>query len=234
MKSTILLVDDEQEIRRFIRLALKAEGFDYLEASTVEDALQQMHNASPDLVILDLGLPDADGFTLLRKIRETSRLPVLVLSARDQEREKIKLLEGGANDYITKPFSVKELLVRIRVLLRDIRPVTRSLTLDFGTLKIDAQSRKVYLGGQLISLTNKEYAVLYTLAEHAQELVNQQYLLAQIWGASHEHDSHYVRIVVSQLRKKLADDASAPAYIETHPGVGYRFLLHPMQSKHDS
>lgn len=228
MTNTILIVDDEQEIRRFIRLALKAEGFAYLEASSVEQALKQVRHELPDLVILDLGLPDADGFTLLRKIRETSRLPVLVLSARDQEREKIKLLEGGANDYLTKPFSVKELLARVKVLLRDLTYEKRTLMLDFGALKIDNQRRQVFLDEQLIGLTNKEYALLFTLAEHAQELVPQQQLLAQIWGLSHQDDSHYLRIVISQLRKKLGDDAQDPTFIETQPGVGYRFLLLPL------
>ncbi|RXE87108.1 MULTISPECIES: response regulator [Pseudoalteromonas] len=233
MTHTILLIDDEEEIRRFIRLALKAEGLNYVEASTGKEAMSVLKGELPDLVILDLGLPDFDGYSILKKIRETSKLPVLILTARDQEAEKIKLLEGGANDYLTKPFSIKELLVRVKVLLRDLVPNKRLLAIDYGKLMIDLQKHQVIMDNAPLALSKKEFALLSMLAQRAQELVSQQTLLKQIWGESHVEDSHYLRIVVSQLRKKLSDDAATPKIIETEPGVGYRFLLLPL-NKHFS
>ncbi|MEZ7204417.1 response regulator [Pseudoalteromonas sp. DY56-GL79] len=233
MTHTILLIDDEEEIRRFIRLALKAEGLNYVEASTGREAMSVLKGELPDLVILDLGLPDFDGYSILKKIRETSKLPVLILTARDQEAEKIKLLEGGANDYLTKPFSIKELVVRVKVLLRDLVPNKRLLAIDYGKLMIDLQKHQVIMDNAPLALSKKEFALLSMLAQRAQELVSQQTLLKQIWGESHVEDSHYLRIVVSQLRKKLSDDAATPKIIETEPGVGYRFLLLPL-NKHFS
>ncbi|ODB42005.1 DNA-binding response regulator [Pseudoalteromonas sp. BMB] len=233
MTHTILLIDDEEEIRRFIRLALKAEGLNYVEASTGKQAMSVLKGELPDLVILDLGLPDFDGYSILKKIRETSKLPVLILTARDQEAEKIKLLEGGANDYLTKPFSIKELVVRVKVLLRDLVPNKRLLAIDYGKLMIDLQKHQVIMDNAPLALSKKEFALLSMLAQRAQELVSQQTLLKQIWGESHVEDSHYLRIVVSQLRKKLSDDAATPKIIETEPGVGYRFLLLPL-NKHFS
>ncbi|CAM3513948.1 response regulator [Pseudoalteromonas maricaloris] len=233
MTHTILLIDDEEEIRRFIRLALKAEGLNYVEASTGKEAMSVLKGELPDLVILDLGLPDFDGYSILKKIRETSKLPVLILTARDQEAEKIKLLEGGANDYLTKPFSIKELVVRVKVLLRDLVPNKRLLAIDYGKLVIDLQKHQVIMDNAPLALSKKEFALLSMLAQRAQELVSQQTLLKQIWGESHVEDSHYLRIVVSQLRKKLSDDAATPKIIETEPGVGYRFLLLPL-NKHFS
>ncbi|ASD69108.1 MULTISPECIES: response regulator [Pseudoalteromonas] len=233
MTHTILLIDDEEEIRRFIRLALKAEGLNYVEASTGKEAMSVLKGELPDLVILDLGLPDFDGYSILKKIRETSKLPVLILTARDQEAEKIKLLEGGANDYLTKPFSIKELVVRVKVLLRDLVPNKRLLAIDYGKLMIDLQKHQVIMDNAPLALSKKEFALLSMLAQRAQELVSQQTLLKQIWGESHVEDSHYLRIVVSQLRKKLSDDAATPKIIETEPGVGYRFLLLPL-NKHFS
>ncbi|KJY95186.1 response regulator [Pseudoalteromonas piscicida] len=233
MTHTILLIDDEEEIRRFIRLALKAEGLNYVEASTGKEAMSVLKGELPDLVILDLGLPDFDGYSILKKIRETSKLPVLILTARDQEAEKIKLLEGGANDYLTKPFSIKELVVRVKVLLRDLVPNKRLLAIDYGKLMIDLQKHQVIMDNAPLALSKKEFALLSMLAQRAQELVSQQTLLKQIWGESHVEDSHYLRIVVSQLRKKLSDDAATPKIIGTEPGVGYRFLLLPL-NKHFS
>ncbi len=233
MTHTILLIDDEEEIRRFIRLALKVEGLNYVEASTGKEAMSVLKGELPDLVILNLGLPDFDGYSILKKIRETSKLPVLILTARDQEAEKIKLLEGGANDYLTKPFSIKELVVRVKVLLRDLVPNKRLLAIDYGKLMIDLQKHQVIMDNAPLALSKKEFALLSMLAQRAQELVSQQTLLKQIWGESHVEDSHYLRIVVSQLRKKLSDDAATPKIIETEPGVGYRFLLLPL-NKHFS
>ncbi|PCK32800.1 response regulator [Pseudoalteromonas piscicida] len=233
MTHTILLIDDEEEIRRFIRLALKAEGLNYVEASTGKEAMSVLKGELPDLVILDLGLPDFDGYSILKKIRETSKLPVLILTARDQEAEKVKLLEGGANDYLTKPFSIKELVVRVKVLLRDLVPNKRLLAIDYGKLMIDLQKHQVIMDNAPLALSKKEFALLSMLAQRAQELVSQQTLLKQIWGESHVEDSHYLRIVVSQLRKKLSDNAATPKIIETEPGVGYRFLLLPL-NKHYS
>lgn len=223
----ILVVDDEPQIRRFMRASLTAEGYTYLEASTAEEGIKQITIESPHLVILDLGLPDADGYEVMKQLRQWSQVPVLVLTARDDELQKVKLLEGGANDYLTKPFGIRELMARIHVLLRDLstqeQPSTEVI-FRFGDLIIDRQQRKVFLRDESINLSRKEYALLDFLASHPKKLVTQQQLLEKVWGHTHQEDTHYLRIFVSQIRKKLNDDPAHPKYIETEPGVGYRFI----------
>lgn len=232
MQQRILLIDDEVQIRRFMRISLQAEGFAYLEASTARQGIDMIALASPDLVILDLGLPDEDGFKVLQTLRSWSNVPVLILTARDAEEEKVKLLEGGANDYLSKPFGIRELIARVRVLLRDLKESSNEETtparLVFNDLEIDIPNHQVWHKAQLLTLSRKEFALLVMLARHPGRLITQQQLLTSIWGKSHVEDTHYLRIFVSQLRKKLQDDADDPTYILTEPGIGYRFIPLPL------
>lgn len=223
MSGTILLIDDEVHIRRFIRISLVAEGFRYLEASNARDGLALALSAQPDLIVLDLGLPDKDGFWCLQRLREKQKTPVLILTARDAEEEKVKLLEGGANDYLSKPFGIRELIVRIKVLLRDLPSAHDTQIFEVGDIRIDRKNHLAWCCEQPLQLSKKEFALLLALTEQAQLLVTQASLLQRIWGGSHVEDAHYLRILVSQLRKKLNDDASHPRYILTEPGIGYRF-----------
>ena len=223
---TILVIDDEPQIRKFLRISLSSQGYKVIEAGTGEEGLSQAALSAPALVVLDLGLPDMDGQTVLRELRQWSAVPVLVLSVRAGESDKVEALDGGANDYVSKPFGIQEFLARVRVLLRQaaVVPGSSSAILTRGELSIDLASRQVSLAGQGVTLTRKEYALLALLAQHAGRVLTQQQLLKDIWGPSHAEDSHYLRIVVGHLRHKLGDDPTAPRYIVTEPGVGYRLL----------
>jgi two-component system KDP operon response regulator KdpE len=223
--SRILVIDDEAQIRRFLDIGLRAEGYDVLLAANAKDGLALAATQSPDLVILDLGLPDMDGQDVLADLRQWSQVPVLMLSVRDAESEKVRALDHGANDYVTKPFGIQELMARLRALLRNHpgEPGTPP-RYDDGHLMIDLARREVMLDGQLLSLTRKEYALLAMLLQHAGRVVTQQQLLREIWGPTHTADSQYVRIVLGKLRQKLSDDPVAPRWLKTEPGVGYRFL----------
>jgi len=227
MKHSILIIDDEPQILKFVGIALNAEGYLCHFAPTAAEAKQILTSQTINLVILDLGLPDLDGFTLLKELRQTSLLPVLVLTARDAESEKIRLLEGGANDYLSKPFSIKELVVRIKVLLRDLPHLANQKPLYLKGLRLDPINQRVFLNEMPIALTKKEAAFLVLLMAHPGTLVTQHTLLCQIWGQSHSEDTHYLRVLVRQLRKKLHDDAENPQFIKTEAGVGYRFLSAP-------
>jgi two-component system KDP operon response regulator KdpE len=223
---TILVIDDEPQIRKFLRISLSSQGYKVIEAGTGAEGLSQAALSSPALVVLDLGLPDMDGQAVLRELRQWSAVPVLVLSVRAGESDKVEALDGGANDYVSKPFGIQEFLARVRVLLRQaaVVPGSSSAILTRGELSIDLASRQVSLAGQGVTLTRKEYALLALLAQHAGRVLTQQQLLKDIWGPSHAEDSHYLRIVVGHLRHKLGDDPTAPRYIVTEPGVGYRLL----------
>jgi len=227
LQKTVLVIDDEPQIRRFMKASLNAEGYNYVDANSGQQGIHQAAIASPDLIILDLGLPDLDGFDVLQSIRQWSQVPILILTARDEEIEKVRLLKGGANDYLTKPFGISELMARVYVLLRDAGQAKEKHqpVLDFGVLKIDREQRQVWLDNEVISLSKKEYALLNYLASNANKLVTQEQLLVEVWGRSHREDTHYLRIFISQLRKKLQDNIIEPKFIETEPGVGYRFLL---------
>ncbi|QRY82428.1 response regulator [Pseudomonas sp. PDNC002] len=221
--ATILVVDDEPQIRKFLRISLSAGGYKVLEAGTGEEGLAQAALGRPDLVVLDLGLPDKDGQDVLRELREWSQVPVLVLSVRASESEKVLALDSGANDYVTKPFGIQEFLARIRVLLRQGGSgETQEAVVAVGPLSVDFSYRRVLLDGDEVSLTRKEYAVLSTLARHIGRVVTQQQLLKDIWGPTHTEDTHYLRVVVGHLRQKLADDPTNPRFIVTEAGVGYR------------
>ena len=223
--ATILVIDDEPQIRKFLRISLVSQGYTVLEAATGADGLSQAALGRPDVLVLDLGLPDMDGQQVLREFREWSNAPVLVLSVRASEAQKVQALDGGANDYVTKPFGIQEFLARIRALLRQA-PVgeTWESALELGPLTVDLAFRRVLLDGVEVALTRKEYAVLALLARHPGRVITQQQLLKDIWGPSHVENSHYLRIVVGHLRQKLADDPTRPRYIVTEAGVGYRLL----------
>ncbi|MGY4532760.1 two-component system KDP operon response regulator KdpE [Pseudomonas sp. TE3786] len=221
--STILLIDDEPQIRKFLRISLAAQGYNVLEAATGSEGLAQAALAKPDLLVLDLGLPDMDGQQVLSEVREWSQVPVLVLSVRASEGEKVKALDNGANDYVTKPFGIQEFLARVRALLRQAQTGdSPQASVTVGPLTVDFAYRLVTLDGVEVSLTRKEYAVLAQLAQHVGRVVTQQQLLKDIWGPTHVEDTHYLRVVVGHLRQKLADDPAGPRFICTEAGVGYR------------
>ena len=223
--TNILIIDDENQIRKFLDIALRAQGYKTLLAENGQKGLELLALQGADLVILDLGLPDLDGFEVLSELREWSNVPVIVLSVRSDELEKVKLLDAGANDYVTKPFSIQELMARIRVLLRQFQnTVIESTIFDDGLLKIDFSHRRVFLNQKLISLTRKEYQLLSLLAQHKGQLITQPQILKDLWGPTHQEDTHYLRILVAKLRAKLNDNAIQPKYIITEPGVGLRFL----------
>lgn len=223
--TNILIIDDENQIRKFLDIALRAQGYKTLLAENGQKGLELLALQGADLVILDLGLPDLDGFEVLSELRAWSNVPVIVLSVRSDELEKVKLLDAGANDYVTKPFSIQELMARIRVLLRQFQnTVIESTIYDDGLLKIDFSHRRVFLNQKLISLTRKEYQLLSLLAQHKGQLITQPQILKDLWGPTHQEDTHYLRILVAKLRAKLNDNAIQPKYIITEPGVGLRFL----------
>lgn len=221
----ILVVDDEPQIHTFIRISLAAEGFEYLGAESIAAAKRVIEQDSPHLLILDLGLPDGDGMDLVNFVRSTSNTPILILTARDEEDEKIRLLEAGANDYLSKPFGIRELIVRVKVLLRDL--VNTHLPADLletNDIKLEISTNQAWFQGESLALTKKEFAFLRMLMTTPDKLVMQEELLAKLWGVTHTRDSHYLRILVSQLRKKLKDNANDQRVIKTEPGLGYRLL----------
>jgi two-component system KDP operon response regulator KdpE len=223
--TNVLIIDDENQIRKFLDIALRAQGYKTLLAENGQKGLELVALHGADLVVLDLGLPDLDGFEVLTELRTWSHVPVMVLSVRANEEEKVKLLDAGANDYVTKPFSVQELMARIRVLLRHYQhSAVDTAIFDDGVLKIDFSKRQVFLNQQLLSLTRKEYQLLNLLAKNKGQLITQPQILKELWGPTHQEDTHYLRILVAKLRVKLNDNAVQPKYIITEPGVGLRFL----------
>nr|WP_178111282.1 response regulator [Stutzerimonas stutzeri] len=220
-----MIIDDEPQIRKFLRISLASQGYRVLESTDGRDGLARAALEQPDLVVLDLGLPDMDGQDVLGELRSWTRVPVIVLSVRSSEAEKVRALDAGANDYVTKPFGIQEFLARVRALLRLPQSTTNSPgQVLCGALCIDLAFRRVSLGERIVSLTRKEYAVLAELARHAGRVVTQQHLLKLVWGPSHAGDSHYLRVVIGHLRQKLGDDPAAPRFIVTEAGVGYRLI----------
>jgi two-component system KDP operon response regulator KdpE len=225
MKADILVIDDEIQIRRFLKIALKSEGYGVIEADTGETGLAAAVRHQPDLIVLDLGLPDLEGHEVLKRLREWSKIPVIVLSVRNNENEKVTALDEGAQDYVTKPFSIEEFLARVRTNLRGRLQKTEFPILDDGNLRIDFPRREVLLKGKKIKLTPKEYAVLFNLSSNPDRVITQTHLLREIWGPSHLHQTHYLRNVISHIRQKIGDDPTEPHYLITEPGIGYRFLF---------
>jgi two-component system KDP operon response regulator KdpE len=220
----VLVVDDELAIRRFLRVALGGQGFVISEAATGQEALNAITWERPDLVILDLGLPDLDGVEVTRRLREWSQVPVIILSIREHEVDKIAALDAGADDYLTKPFGVGELLARIRTILRRHSGSPSEPVFTVGGLRVDLASRLVTLSGQEIQLTPTEYDILRALIQQAGKVLTSQQLIRQVWGESGV-DLHLLRVNISNLRRKLEPDPSRPSYIHTEPGVGYRLKL---------
>lgn len=220
----ILVVDDEPQIQRFLKPALTAAGYEPLQALTATVAERLVATAAPDLMILDLGLPDKDGKDVIRDLRAWSQLPIVVLSARDQEAEKIEALDLGADDYVEKPFGIGELIARIRTALRH-RRVGPGLTnfIEIDGLVVDTRKRLVSLDGTALHLTPKEYDLLVHMARHAGLVLTHRQLLSTVWGPAHIEDVHYLRVFIGQLRGKIERDQSQPRFIRTEPGVGYRF-----------
>lgn len=220
----ILVIDDEAPIRRLLRVAIESEGFGVIEAATAREGLAMAAREAPALVVLDLGLPDADGLSVLRDLRGWSIVPVLILSVRSDEGGKVEALDAGAQDYVVKPFGVKEFLARVRGLLRDRSVDAVPSVLTAGTLTIDAADHSAAMDGVPLHLTRREFDLLWILASHRGRLVTQEMILKAIWGPAHVQDNQYLRVYIRQLRQKLGDDAANPRFIATEPGIGYRFL----------
>jgi two-component system, OmpR family, KDP operon response regulator KdpE len=220
----VLIVDDEPQIQRVLRPALTACGYEVLEATRGRDALKIIATSAPDVAVVDLGLPDMDGKDVLREARAFSEIPIIVLSARDREVEKILALDSGADDYVEKPFGIGELMARLRAALRHAAQDGHEPTrIESGGLCIDFAKHVVTKSGATVRLTPKEYDLLTTLARHAGRLVTHRQILTAVWGPAHQSDTQYLRVFVGQLRAKIEDDPSAPRLILTEPGAGYRF-----------
>jgi two-component system, OmpR family, KDP operon response regulator KdpE len=221
-----ILVEDERQIRRFVRTALEAEGWSVHETDTLRQGLIDAGTRKPDLIILDLGLPDGDGMQFLRDLRGWSKVPVIVLSARVGEQDKIEALDAGADDYLTKPFGVGELLARVRAASRRRRDAgaTVGSVFEFGDVKIDLSLRTVHKNGESIHLTPIEYRLLGLLIANSGKVLTHRQILREVWGPSHTEDGHYVRVYMGHLRQKLEDDPAQPRHILTETAVGYRLV----------
>jgi len=219
----ILVIDDEVQIRRLLRLTLESTGYTVREAENGALGLNEAAVRRPDVVILDLSLPDLSGLDVLRRLREWSRLPVLILSVRGSESDKIAALDAGADDYLTKPFGGGELLARIRVLLRRAQPAAEPSIAQFGDVEVDFTKRSVTRGHETIHVTAKEYALLRLLLQHRGKVLTHRQLLRDVWGPAHETDTHYLRVHMANLRKKVEAKPEQPQFLKTESGVGYRF-----------
>jgi two-component system KDP operon response regulator KdpE len=220
----ILVIDDEMQIRKLLRVALGAHGYDIREAATGEDGINQIAGFKPDLVVLDLGLPDIDGKSVVKKVREWSQVPIIILTARDQEQEKIEALDAGADDYLTKPFSVGELMARMRVSLRRSAHAENEPVITCGDLAVDIAQRRVTVGEREVKLTPTEYDIIKVLAQNVGKVMTHKQLLKAVWGTAFNEDTHYIRVYIGQLRRKIEENPTQPRYIITESGVGYRLM----------
>lgn len=220
----LLVVEDEPQMCRFLRPSLTAQGFRLLEVATAGAGLLAARTQTPELILLDLGLPDGDGVDLTRRVRAFSRVPIIVISARGRDKDKVQALDAGADDYLTKPFGMTELLARIRVAFRHVHADRKSTStvFEFGALRLDATRREVTLNGEDIHLTPIEYKLLVFLAEHAGKVLTHHQILEHVWGPGHAHLSHYVVVRMAELRKKIEHNPRRPTLLLTEPGVGYR------------
>jgi len=218
----ILLIEDERPIRRFLRASLTAAGYRLVEAETGEQGVRLASQQPPDLVILDLGLPDMEGHEVLRRLREWLTAPAIILSARDSEAEKVQALDSGADDYVTKPFGIAELLARVRTALRHANRAGETPVFSVGDLTVDLAARRVTVHQQPVHLTPLEYKLLATLVKHAGKVLTHRFLLHEVWGPGHAEETHSLRVFMTSLRRKLEDDSARPRYLLTEPGVGYR------------
>jgi len=218
----VLVVDDERAIRRYLHAALNSQGYTVYEASGGKEALNLVVADRPDLIILDLGLPDLDGVEVTRQLREWTHIPIIILSVREQETDKIMALDAGADDYLTKPFSSGELMARMRAALRHTLQTTSAPIFETDNLKVDLTRRLVSVGNEDISLTPTEYDLLRILVQNAGRVITHRQLLRQVWGSAYENEAHLLRVNMSNLRRKIEPDPTRPRYIITEPGVGYR------------
>jgi two-component system KDP operon response regulator KdpE len=222
----ILVIDDDEPIRRFLAVSLPEDAFSLLQASTAGEGERCLRAHTPDLLLLDLGLPDKDGVQIVRDLREWSDVPVIVLSARGSEGDKVAALDAGADDYLTKPFGINELLARMRVALRKRRPGAGvEQTFESKELHVDFATREVYVRGSAVHLTPKEYSFLALLVRHAGMVVTHKQILSAVWGPGYADESHYLRLYMAQLRHKLERDPTKPKLLHTEPGVGYRLII---------
>jgi two-component system KDP operon response regulator KdpE len=223
MKPVALIIDDEVQIRRLLRVGLESENYQVHEAETGQQGLVQVASRKPAIILLDLGLPDMDGLEVLKRLREWSEAPVLVLSVRDDEAGKVAALDAGAEDYVTKPFSTPELLARLRAAQRKTRPEEEVSVLKNGDLIVDLTARVVTRAGREVKLTATEYALLRLFARHPGRVLTHRYILREIWGPKSEDHRQYLRVYVTHLRQKIEPDSTKPRLIKTEPGIGYRF-----------
>jgi two-component system, OmpR family, KDP operon response regulator KdpE len=226
-KPTALVIDDEIQMRRLLRVCLEANGYRMLEAATGQAGLAEAAQRKPDVVILDLGLPDMDGVTVLKRLREWSRVPVVVLSVRDREDDKVAALDLGADDYVTKPFSAGELLARLRVAQRRAQPAPQITVFRTGLLEVDLTARIVKLKGREMKLTATEYALLRLFVQHAGKVLTHRQILREVWGPNYVEQTHYLRVYLAHLREKLEVNPAQPELFITEPGIGYRLIELP-------
>ena len=225
LQPTILVIEDEPPLQKFLRVTLASQEYSVIEAATGEQGLRHAAVDRPDLVILDLGLPDLDGVEVTRRLREWSAIPIIVVSARGKEQDKVVALDAGADDYLTKPFGVGELLARVRVVLRHLavaNPETGDAVFELGQLRVDMSARQVTVDGKLVHLTPNEFKLLTVLIKHAGRVLTHRQLLRDVWGPGSAEESHYLRVYMNQLRQKVEKDPSRPRYLLTETGVGYR------------
>jgi two-component system KDP operon response regulator KdpE len=224
-KPVVILIEDEPEIRRFLRASLIGHGYRLFEATTGAEGLREAESRQPDIVVLDLGLPDIDGLEVIRRLREWTGVPIIVLSARGQEQDKIIALDAGADDYVGKPFGVGELLARLRVSLRHAERTVREAgepTFSAGDLEVNPTERRVLVGGNEIHLTPIEYRLLATMVKHAGKVLTHRQLLREVWGPPYAEQAHYLHVYMAQLRRKIETDPARPRHLLTEPGIGYR------------
>lgn len=223
--TTVLVIEDDAPLRRALRTSLRARAFDVVECASGEDGIVLVADRRPDVVLLDLGLPDLDGVEVLHRLRSFSDVPVVVLTARDRQSDKIAALDAGGDDYVTKPFDVEELLARLRAVLRRVpQAASAPAVIRVDELEVDLARRQVRLDGEVVHLTKTELALLEQLATHPGKLLTHEHLLRQVWGQGYGSESNYLRVYVGQLRRKLRDDAANPRLIVTEPGIGYRWI----------
>lgn len=227
-KPSILIIDDEAQIRRLLHITLQSEGYQISEAATAKQGIQIVSQSTPDLVLLDLGLPDQSGQEVLKHLREWYSNPVIIVSVQNDERDIISALDQGANDYIVKPFRTGELLARVRSALRKNGKESNTAVAQFNDLSIDFANRIVKKADQLVKLTTTEYSLLALLVKNEGNVLTHQYLLREIWGHSHDQESQYLRVFIAQLRKKIEDNPNRPTFIITESGIGYRFIGNPL------
>ncbi len=224
-KELILLIEDEPQMRRFLRITLQSHGYRLVEAATAHEGLMQATTRNPDVVLLDLGLPDLDGLEVTKRLREWARTPIIVISAREQEQDKVKALDAGADDYLTKPFNAGELMARIRVALRHAalgRAEQQEPVFELENLRVDLAKRQVFVNNEEVHLTPIEYKLLVTLVRHAGRVITHTQLLKEVWGPAHVNEVQYLRVYMTQLRHKLEADPARPRFLLNEPGIGYR------------